>query len=86
MTKAKAKKWLRAVNKLIKSYEDDTYRAGDCPLCKTSKNDFCEDCLWTIYMGNVCYVTKGGMESEHKDRIPRLNRWKARLNKIIGGK
>lgn len=47
MTKAKARKWRTAVNRMIKHYKGDKIQYH-CSLCDLVDNE-CKNCLWVLF-------------------------------------
>ena len=92
MTKKEKRKWIEAIDRLIKHYIKYPYNAipksygavysSPCPLCAV--NHDCAGCLWTKFEGHVCVSSNSNfMTHTALKRLLRLYRWKAR---IITGK
>lgn len=96
LTKAWARKNLKAVEKLIKHYKGSQTISSNCPLCAANGN--CNKCPWIIFTGKECNISlndKRGADRKDIERIrairkypmkQRLSRhygWKRRLQNII---
>ena len=98
MTVTKAKKFIKACDKLIEEYKGEpegyaSHCVWECPLCDTGENDWINDwirdvncmvCPWVLFEGHEC--DEGDIhyaDISNKDRLPRLRGWKVRLNNII---
>jgi len=93
MTKKEKDRWLDAIGKLRKhyeqyeldqippSYEDKFYL--DCPLCEVVKSIYnfkwlCTPCLWVKFEGSNC-ISKPYENDLTFQRLDRLDRWEKLL-------
>ena len=84
MLKEERGEWIKAIDKLVESYERNLPYPAGCPLCVIAKKmkrqleNCCSSCLWVIFENIQCgnFAGSMGLPGVPEDRGKDFNKWK----------